>query len=304
MLAENYFKIKYKNKCYKIEDFYKEQKEKLKLENETENTYFCGLPTECTIQYKGKEYNVKEYKIMLGLDNIKMLPNQVELNDNYLNILYDDFYFQFQVARVNLIKSIFIIQRNSDMNWANHNAYIGMHYLRTTYFLNAVIPYRHLIDKLYKVLGIMIDYNKTFENFSEYIKEIDNREKFNNYWEINIKSKEKIKKLEVFKLQEFREDIDKLADFLNNNQISKIANEYKHRGLYIERGLKRKHYKNIKYVNGVEVKRLDDKYVGEVLEFDLDKEIENLKIYNNKVVEFINKMNTKDVLNNYRDSAF
>ena len=54
-----------------------------------------------------------------------------------------------------------------------------MHYLRTTYFLNACVAYKHLIDKLYKILGIIVIYDKNFNTFKEYVE----NKKQNNHQE-------------------------------------------------------------------------------------------------------------------------
>lgn len=162
-------------------------KNELNLNDRSKDSFYCGLPRDAIVIYREKQYDSKRYNKLLKLENIELIFKPIEFNNNYLNILYDDFNFQFQIARINLIKSIPIIQRDADMNWNNTNAYVGMHYLRTTYFLNACVAYRHLIDKLYKILGVIINYHKGFDTFKEYVKKIDDREDFNDYWNTSLR---------------------------------------------------------------------------------------------------------------------
>lgn len=303
MLAETYLKIKYKNKIYKLEELYNELNSELNLNDRSKDTFYCGLPKDAIIIYKEKEYDNISYDELLNIEDVELIFSPIEFQDSYLNILYDDFNFQYQIARVNLIKSIPIIQSDADINWNNTNSYVGMHYLRTTYFLNSSVAYRHLIDKLYKILGIIIDYNKGFNSFKEYIKGIDDRNGFNKYWN-KIINKTDINGLDIEKIKQFRARIDDLADFLNDNNISNIVNEYKHRGLYIEKGLKIKHYNTRVDSNNAYITTLDDEYGKEVLEFDVDKKIECLREYNNLIVEFIKDTNTQEVLKHYKFHIF
>lgn len=303
MLADTYLKIKYQNKIYKLEELYNKFKKDLKLDEKSKDTFYCGLPKDAIVIYREKEYDSKRYDELLKMENIELIFMPIEFNNKYLNILYDDFNFQFQIARINLIKSIPIIQRDADMNWNNSNAYVGMHYLRTTYFLNACVAYRHLIDKLYKILGVIINYDKKFNTFKEYVKEIDNRSAFNSYWN-NIILENDINGLDIEKIKIFRNRIDNLSEFLNINEISSIVNEYKHRGLYIEKGLKIDHFNSEWDSNNACIIKLDDEYSEDILEFDIDKKIKCLRDYNNKIVEFIEDTNTQEVLEHYKFNFF
>ena len=303
LLASTYLEIKYQDKIYKLEELYNKFKNELNLNDRSRDTFFCGLPRDAIVIYREKQYDSKSYDELLKLENIELIFKPIEFNNNYLNILYDDFNFQYQIARVNLIKSIPIIQSDADMNWNNTNAYVGMHYLRTAYFLNACVAYKHLIDKLYKILGVIINYHKEFKTFKEYVKEIDNRKVFNKYWNI-ISLQSDINGLDIKKIKAFRNKIDDLSDFLNQNEIANIVNEYKHKGLYIERGLKIDHYSSTWDSNNAYIIKLDDEYSKEILEFDIDEKIQFLREYNSKIVEFIKDTNTQDVLGHYQFDFF
>lgn len=303
LLANTYLEIKYKNKIYKLEELYNEFKNELNLNDRSKDSFYCGLPRDAIVIYREKQYDNKRYDELLKLENIELIFKPIEFNNNYLNILYDDFNFQFQIARINLIKSIPIIQRDADMNWNNTNAYVGMHYLRTAYFLNACVAYKHLIDKLYKILGVIINYHKKFSTFKEYVRKIDDRDGFNKYWE-SISLKNDINGLDIEKIKTFRNRIDDLSDFLNQNEIANIVNEYKHRGLYIERGLKIDHYSSTRDSNKAYIIKLDDEYSKDILEFDIDEKIQYLREYNSKIVEFIKDTSTQDVLQHYKFDFF
>ena len=219
LLAGEYLEIKYKDKKYKLEELYDKFKNELNLNDKSEDSFYCGLPKDAIVIYKGKEYDSKSYKNLLNLENIELIFKPMEFNNNYLNILYSDFNFHFQIARINLIKSIPIIQSDADINWNNSSTYVGMHYLRTVYFINSCVAYRHLIDKLYKILGIIINYDKVFKTFREFIKKIDERDSFNNYWNNNVLGNSDINGLDTCKIETFRDKIDILSDFLNQNEI-------------------------------------------------------------------------------------
>lgn len=303
LLANTYLEIKYKNKIYKLEELYNKFKNELNLNDRSRDTFFCGLPRDAIVIYREKQYDSKSYEELLKLEDIELIFKPIGFNNNYLNILYDDFNFQFQIARINLIKSIPIIQSDADMNWNNSNAYVGMHYLRTSYFLNACVAYKHLIDKLYKILGIIIEYDKEFNTFKEYVRKIDDRDCFNKYWDI-ISLENDINGLDIEKIKTFRNKIDDLSDFLNQNEIANIVNEYKHRGLYIERGLKVDHYSSTWDSNNAYIIKLDDEYSKDILEFDIDEKIQYLRDYNSKIVEFIKDTNTQSVLEHYKFDFF
>ena len=303
LLANTYLEIKYQNEIYKLEELYNKFKNELNLNDRSKDSFYCGLPRDAIVIYREKQYDNKRYDELLKLENIELIFKPIEFNNNYLNILYDDFNFQFQIARINLIKSIPIIQRDADMNWNNTNAYVGMHYLRTEYFLNACVAYKHLIDKLYKILGVIIEYDKEFNTFKEYVRKIDDRDGFNKYWE-SISLKNDINGLDIEKIKTFRNRIDDLSDFLNQNEIANIVNEYKHRGLYIERGLKIDHYSSTRDSNKAYIIKLDDEYSKDILEFDIDEKIQYLREYNSKIVEFIKDTNTQDVLQHYKFDFF
>lgn len=303
LLANTYLEIKYQNEIYKLEELYNKFKNELNLNDRSKDSFYCGLPIDAIVIYREKQYDNKRYDELLKLENIELIFKPIEFNNNYLNILYDDFNFQFQIARINLIKSIPIIQRDADMNWNNTNAYVGMHYLRTAYFLNACVAYKHLIDKLYKILGVIINYHKKFSTFKEYVRKIDDRDGFNKYWE-SISLKNDINGLDIEKIKTFRNRIDDLSDFLNQNEIANIVNEYKHRGLYIERGLKIDHYSSTRDSNKAYIIKLDDEYSKDILEFDIDEKIQYLREYNSKIVEFIKDTSTQDVLQHYKFDFF
>lgn len=300
LLASTYLEIKYQDKIYKLEELYNKFKNELNLNDRSRDTFFCGLPRDAIIIYRKKQYDSKSYDELLKLENIELIFKPIEFNNNYLNILYDDFNFQFQIARINLIKSIPIIQRDADMNWNNTNAYVGMHYLRTAYFLNACVAYKHLIDKLYKILGVIINYHEGFDTFKEYVKD---KGDINKYWN-TISLQNDINGLNINKIKTFRNKIDDLSKFLNQNEIVNIVNEYKHRGLYIERGLKIDHYSSIRDSNNAYIIKLDDEYSKDILEFDIDEKIQYLRDYNNKIVEFIKDTNTQNVLEHYKFDFF
>ncbi len=95
MLANTYLKIKYENKIFKLEELYDKFKNDLNLNDRSKDTFYCGLPKNAIIIYKGKEYDSKSYDELLNLDNIELIFKPIEFNNNYLNILYDDFNFQF-----------------------------------------------------------------------------------------------------------------------------------------------------------------------------------------------------------------
>lgn len=303
LLANTYLEIKYQNEIYKLEELYNKFKNELNLNDRSKDSFYCGLPRDAIVIYREKQYDNKRYDELLKLENIELIFKPIEFNNNYLNILYDDFNFQFQIARINLIKSIPIIQSDADMNWNNTNAYVGMHYLRTAYFLNACVAYKHLIDKLYKILGVIIEYDKEFNTFKEYVRKIDDRDGFNKYWE-SISLKNDINGLDIEKIKTFRNRIDDLSDFLNQNEIANIVNEYKHRGLYIERGLKIDHYSSTRDSNKAYIIKLDDEYSKDILEFDIDEKIQYLREYNSKIVEFIKDTSTQDVLQHYKFDFF
>lgn len=303
LLANTYLEIKYQNEIYKLEELYNKFKNELNLNDRSRDTFFCGLPRDAIIIYRKKQYDSKSYEELLKLEDIELIFKPIGFNNNYLNILYDDFNFQFQIARINLIKSIPIIQSDADMNWNNSNAYVGMHYLRTSYFLNACVAYKHLIDKLYKILGVIIEYDKEFNTFKEYVRKIDDRDGFNKYWG-SISLKNDINGLDIEKIKTFRNRIDDLSDFLNQNEIANIVNEYKHRGLYIERGLKIDHYSSTRDSNKAYIIKLDDEYSKDILEFDIDEKIQYLREYNSKIVEFIKDTSTQDVLQHYKFDFF
>ena len=269
LLANTYLEINYKNKIYKLEELYNKFKNELNLNDRSRDSFYCGLPKDAIVIYREKQYDSKSYDELLKLENIELIFKPIEFNNKYLNILYDDFNFQFQIARINLIKSIPIIQRDADMNWNNTNAYVGMHYLRTAYFLNACVAYKHLIDKLYKILGVIINYHEKFNTFKEYVKD---RGDINKYWD-TISLENNINGLNINKIKTFRNKIDDLSKFLNQNEIANIVNEYKHRGLYIERGLKIDHYSSTRDSNNAYIIKLDDKYSKDILEFDIDEKI-------------------------------
>ena len=302
MLAETYLRIKYKEKIYKLEELYNELNSKLNLNDRSKDTFYCGLPKEAIIIYKEKEYDNKGYDELLNIEGVELTFNPIEFQDSYLNILYDDFNFQYQIARVNLLKSIPIIQRDADINWNNTNSYVGMHYLRTNYFLNSSVAYRHLIDKLYNILGVIINYDKQFNSFKEYIEKM-NYDKFNEYWN-EIINKKDINGLGIEKIKTFRDKIEELSKFLSDKHISSIVNKYKHRGLYIEKGLKIKHYNTRKNSINAYITTLDDEYSKDVFEFDIDDKIKCLRKYNNLVVEFIKDNNVKKVLEHYEFNIF
>lgn len=95
-----------------------------------------------------------------------------------------------------------------------------------------------------------------------------------------------------------------MSGFLNQNEIANIVNEYKHRGLYIERGLEIDHYSSTWDSNNAYITKLDDEYSKDILEFDIDEKIQYLRDYNSKIVEFIKDKNTQDVLEHYKFDFF
>lgn len=100
LLASTYLEIKYQNKIYKLEELYDKFKNELNLNDRSKDAFFCGLPRDAILIYKGKQYDSKSYDELLKLENIELIFNPIEFNNKYLNILLMTLIFSFKLLEL------------------------------------------------------------------------------------------------------------------------------------------------------------------------------------------------------------
>lgn len=303
-LAKDYLKIIKEGKEYDLGDFYNKFKDIINFDIIERNDYFVGLPHDINIKYKGKEYDYEEYKKYIDNSiNIQFLAN-ITLKNYFLKVIFQSIYFQHQHARYNLIKTIPLILNNFSFNWeANYKScveeengeynklfYVGMYGIRSLDVISAVIAYSHMIDKLYLLLYLTLKREEiTSDNFKDLVKvgiedvRIEYKTKINNASLIQgIKKKY---------YENFYNEIAELDKIESRFNLRAITNQFKHKGLFIEKGMKYSMW---------DIKKDGDMYTfgnyniydnsnGIFLEYDLDKVIKGLIKFDNKLQEIINK---------------
>ncbi|MCW6091347.1 hypothetical protein [Clostridium sporogenes] len=286
--SEEYLKIIYKNKKYKLNDFASE------FQDEEDIFFLDRLLESCKIEYNGEIITYEQMcqearKLDKSLYTPRIYSSRIYPIEKRIFIIDKDYYAagkliksaeeQIKLGRYSLIKACNIIDFNINNNWKA--GYTANYVQRAIYANNAIMWYNNVFDSIMQVIFFAFEiykkhpkynskdgFHKTLKlcNYaflSDYYGKYKHVPNFSKLWSI-ISGAQKI-----------------------NENINKWANYIKHKGGLKYKGLEAKEPIEMIEKKGIDIIK-DTEF--EAFEVSLDDVIKELKNSHKKLCESINKL--------------
>jgi len=281
--------------------------------------YFVGLSHDVILEYRKKSYSYSDYEKYLQEFHNMQFIDLTEIPNKYLNILFRDLFFHHNHARFNLLHSAPFILDNFNFNFKGNVAYhtkngkndgdffIGVHSLRNISTLTACVSYAQLLDKLFHLLYCCLKHEEiTDGDFASSVKDINSNGVRKLVDDFLATENTHFARLERSLIKTFYDKLNELSNWACDNRLVEISNQFKHRGLLIEEGLKYECIHTKKTSNGYEIikENIFDNGTINFCHYDLDKINKLLREFNNKLCELINNDLSNGMLRQFKGALF